>query len=39
MTFYDLVMAIGLVGITYIIVKGFCAFKRIKPMDQPDSGS
>ena len=39
MTIYDFVMAIGVLIIAGIIVKGFWAFKRIKQIDQPDSGS
>ena len=38
MTIYDIVMAIGVLVIAGIIVKGFWAFKQTKPIDQPDSG-
>jgi len=39
MSFHDLVMAIGLFVMAGIIMKGFWAFKRVKPDDQPDGGS
>lgn len=37
MTIYNLLMALGLIVVAGIVVKGFWGSARIKPKEQPDN--